>query len=68
MRTPSPESRQEHWQNVFDQNYNRNADSTDCICVLDHHKEPVIFAQFSSDGKLVVSSSTDKTVKVMCFF
>lgn len=63
-RTPSPETRQEHWQNVFNANYKKSTDITDSI-ILDHHSGPVIFAQFSPDDKLVVSSSTDKTLKVI---
>lgn len=38
---------------------------TDCVFVLKHHTEAVIFAQFSPDNKLVVSCSMDKTLKVI---
>uniref|UniRef100_A0A2H8TPT9 Apoptotic protease-activating factor 1 n=1 Tax=Melanaphis sacchari TaxID=742174 RepID=A0A2H8TPT9_9HEMI len=64
-RTPSPETRQEHWQNVFGQNFKIPTDNTntDCIFVL-KHDSPVIFAQFSPNDKLIVSSSTDKTLKI----
>ncbi|XP_060875475.1 apoptotic protease-activating factor 1-like [Metopolophium dirhodum] len=65
-RTPSPESRQEHWQNVYHQDYKRPTGNinTDCVFVL-KHDSPVIFAQFSPyDDTLVVSSSTDKTLKI----
>lgn len=65
-RTPSPESRQEHWQNVYHQDYKRPTENinTDCVFVLEHDS-PVIFAQFSPyDDTLVVSSSTDKTLKI----
>lgn len=66
-RTPSPESRQEHWKNVYHQDYKRPTGNTnsDCIFVL-QHDSPVIYAQFSPyDDTLVVSSSTDKTLKVI---
>ncbi|XP_026822292.1 apoptotic protease-activating factor 1-like [Rhopalosiphum maidis] len=64
-RTPSPETRQEHWQNVFRQDFKRPIENTnaDCIYVLEHDS-PVIFAQFSPNDRLVVSSSTDKTLKI----
>ncbi|CAH1736793.1 unnamed protein product [Aphis gossypii] len=64
-RTPSPETRQEHWQNVFRQDFKKPSENTntDCIFVLEHDS-PVIFAQFSPNDRLVVSSSTDKTLKI----
>lgn len=65
VRTPSPQTRQDHWQNLFHQNHEKSTNNTDCIFILKSHLESVIFAQFSSDDKLLVSSSTDKTLKVV---
>lgn len=75
-RTPSPESRQEHWQNVFYENYKKPSYVTDCLYILKDDSGTILeipavsevtFAQFSSNNKLIVSSSSDKTVKVVLF-
>lgn len=75
-RTPSPESRQEHWQNAFDKNYTKPINIIDCLYILKDDSETVLggtdvsevtFAQFSSNNQLIVSSSSNKTLKVMSF-
>ncbi|XP_050540508.1 apoptotic protease-activating factor 1-like isoform X2 [Daktulosphaira vitifoliae] len=64
-RTPSPETKQDHWKSAFNESSSiRQSNISDCIVTLKGHTAPIKCAQFSSSGKFIVSSSLDKTLKI----